>query len=406
MDKSLVVAESGSSGPARYRLLATLRQYALERLEASGEFRSGAPAGRCALPHPGGARPGGVGWPGTGRLAGAGCARKTITCRAALDWLAQGGEAESGLRLATAAALLWEARGDYTLARARLARLLALPGPVQTRTHAEALRIASDLAWKQGDCLAQQRYCEERLAICRALGERAGIAHALADLATPLHLQGHYSQARALLEEALALYKVFGAGPELGSPLTKLANVARDQGDYPAARGLYDEALERFRAAGDRLNAGRVLSGLGWLALYQGDLPAARAWQEESLALRREVGDGWGTAVSLAALGRVAARRGRRGRRPARATRRAWRCSGPRAIREASSSSWKGWRCWRRRISRNAPCVWPGAADALLGAAGRPLAAAGAPGLPPLARADARHGGRARRRLPGRPGGR
>ena len=199
MDKSLVVAESGSSGPARYRLLATLRQYALERLEASGE--SGAVRRRHAAHYLTLAECARAGLGGPER--GVWLARlrpEDDNFRAALDWLAQGGEAESGLRLATAAALLWEARGDYTLARARLARLLALPGPVQTRTHAEALRIAGDLAWRQGDCLAQQRYCEERLAICRALGERAGIARSLADLAVPLHLQGHYGRARALLE--------------------------------------------------------------------------------------------------------------------------------------------------------------------------------------------------------------
>lgn len=106
---------------------------------------------------------------------------------------------------------------------------------MQPRTRAEALRSAGDLAWAQGEYRAQQQHNEERLAIDRRLGDRAGIAYALAELAAPLHLQGRYGEARALLVESLALYRALGAGREIGSPLTKLANVARDQGDYAAA---------------------------------------------------------------------------------------------------------------------------------------------------------------------------
>jgi non-specific serine/threonine protein kinase len=309
VDKSLVVAEGGSSGPLRYRLLEPLRQYARERLEDSGE--AGAARQRHATHYAGLAEDAPAGL--RGRERGLWRARldpEHDNLRAALDWLEQRGEADPGLRLATAVAILWSAGGYPADADARLARLLALPGPVPPRTRADALRAAGDLAWARSDYRAQQRYCQERLAIYRALGERAGIAHALADLAAPLHLQGHYPEARALLEESLALYRELEAGPELGSPLTKLANVARDQGDYLAARPLYDEALARYREAGDRLNAGHVLSNLGWLALYQGDLPAARAWQEESLALRREIGYGRDAAVSLTVLGKVAAAAG------------------------------------------------------------------------------------------------
>jgi non-specific serine/threonine protein kinase len=314
VDKSLVVAEGGRSGAGRYRLLEPLRQYALERLEASGE----APAVRqrhaahfvaLAEGAPAGLR--GREW----RAWRARLDPEDDNLRAALNWLVEQGAAEPGavepgLRLATAAAMLWTVGGYPADAYARLTRLLALPGPVEPRTRAGALRSAADLAWARGDYPAQQRYCAERLAITRALAEPEDIAHALADLAAPLHLQGHHAQARALLEESLARYRALAAGPEIGSPLTKLANVARDQGDYAAARPLYDEALARYRAAGDRLNAGHVLSNLGWLALYQGDLPAARAWQDESLALRREHGFGRDAAVSLTVLGKVAAAEG------------------------------------------------------------------------------------------------
>ena len=308
VDKSLVTADEQPDGSVRYRLLETLRQYARERLAAGGEGE--AVRRRHAAYFLGLAEAAGPDLLGGRQSAWLDrLEREHDNLRAALEWLTERGAAEAGLRLADAVGPFWMTRGYLQEPRARLERLLALPGAEGTSLRARVLVGTAGLAWAQGDYAAERRLAAAGLAGYRAAGDAAGAVKALGFLARAALDQGDYAAARDLAGQALAPQRDL-PWPAPFLPLAILAHVARDLGEYATARPLYEENLARARAAGDRRRTGHLLESFGWLAGYEGDLPAARARFEESLALRRALGQRHDAAGSLTALGWVAVARG------------------------------------------------------------------------------------------------
>ena len=110
VDKSLVVAGASVGGAVRYRMLEPIRQYALEKLEGSGE--AGEVHNRHAAfffamaeeAEPELAGPQQRMW--VERLEG-----EHDNLRGALSWVLQRGQAELGLRFGAALWRLWFARG-------------------------------------------------------------------------------------------------------------------------------------------------------------------------------------------------------------------------------------------------------------------------------------------------------
>ena len=126
VNKSLVVVERDPNGLVRYRLLETVRQYALERLMASGE----APRARdrhaayfLALVEQTEPELFGQGY----LVAQARLEREHDNCRAALRWLVERAETEAAQRLAGALGRFWFYRGYLTESAAWMERVLALP---------------------------------------------------------------------------------------------------------------------------------------------------------------------------------------------------------------------------------------------------------------------------------------
>ena len=170
-ERSLVLAEAGAAG-LRYRMLETVREYSLQKLQAGGE--------ECAVRSAHG-RLTSWGWPklplrgmhgpeqsrwlnlleaehGNLRAALAGC-------------LETPGGGEVGRRLAAALAPFWELRGDLSEGREALSAALALPGAPADRTRARILVGAGRLARLQGNWSAAQTFWTEALGIWRQLGD-------------------------------------------------------------------------------------------------------------------------------------------------------------------------------------------------------------------------------------------
>ena len=134
-DRSLVVAEARADGTARYRLLETLRQYARQKLAASGE--EDATRARDAAHYLALAEQASPATPAGDAAALHRLEREHADLCEALRWWAGRGEAEPGLRAATAPAWFWGMRGHRTerrewqptpSPRPRL-RARAAPGP-------------------------------------------------------------------------------------------------------------------------------------------------------------------------------------------------------------------------------------------------------------------------------------
>src|SRR6266446_1818115 len=306
VDKSLAQQVEQAKGESRFVMLETIRDYALEKLQASGE-RASTKRGHAAYclvlaeeeaSDPSGAQ--GTEW--IGRFA-----LEHDNFRASLEWLTETGDAEWGLRLGTALFRFWEIREYLAEGRDRLGRLLKLTGAAApTKARTRALFAAGVLAGEQGDYASAEMHISESQNIARQLGDNTGVAVSLNALAVFARDRGSVAKARALFEESLALWRELGDLKAVARALSNLANVVKLQGDYDRARSLYAECLSIFRGLGDRTGVAWSLNYQGDVARDQGDFAAAQTLYEQGLAIFRELGDRWGIAGTLADLGSLA----------------------------------------------------------------------------------------------------
>ena len=311
VDKSLVVFEEreGEVG-GRYQLLETVRQYALEGLQASGEierFRSRhrgwfmvlaeAEAEKLLEADP--------------QISLRRLEIEYDNLRAALIWYAldeQG--AEPNLRLAGALGRFLYLRGHYSEGRQCLEQTLEREeAQAATLSRARALNGAGVLASSQGDYAAAQTLLEESLRIYREWADRPKIAVVSNNLGVAYYYLGDYAAARALYEENLRLHRELENKRSVALTLNNLGTLAREQGEFAAAQAFLTESLSLRRELGDRLGFAVVSNNLGNVALCQGDHSLAHALHTESLHINRELGDRQGIANSLRNLGSVAHRR-------------------------------------------------------------------------------------------------
>ncbi|MGQ0549733.1 MAG: tetratricopeptide repeat protein [Armatimonadota bacterium] len=308
VDKSLLLVEQRGT-ELRYRLLETIRQYAEERLRASGDeavlrarhrdwFLRLAEQAEPAVRGPEQAA-----W--LERLDA-----DHDNLRMALEFcMAEGGE--NGLRLAAALWPFWEIRGHMAEGRRRLTAALSVAGAmVQSPSGAKALTAAGVLAYRQGDHTAARGFLEQSLAISRTAGDSAGVAMSLNSLGNVARDEGDFAAAASFYKESLAIRRALDDKRGVAYTLNNLGNVVRAQGDYASARALFEEALASLRPLGDRHAIGAVLGNLGFTAWEQGDHAASRAFQEEALEIYRVLGDKPGIGNTLSYLGLVASAQG------------------------------------------------------------------------------------------------
>jgi len=305
VDKSLVQQVEQAKGESRFVMLETVREYALEKLEVSGEeaLTKRAHAAYClVLAEEATEESGAEGAEWLERFA-----FEHDNFRAALEWLTETGDAEWGLRLGAALFHFWETRDYLTEGRARLDKLLKLAGAAAaTKVRARALFAAGVLAGGQGDYASADALVGESLDITRELHDKQGVAVSLNALAVLAKGRGDVAVAHSLLEESLAGWRELGDLKAVARSLSNLANVVTLQGDYARARSLYAECLSIFQGLGDRTGVAWSLNHQGDVARDQGDTLAARTLYERSLAIFRELGDSWGIAGALADLGTLA----------------------------------------------------------------------------------------------------
>jgi non-specific serine/threonine protein kinase len=308
VDQSLV-QQREEGGEPRFGMLQVIREYALERLEASGEaeaLRRAHAAFMLALVER--AEP-----KLTGSDAGAWLDR--LECehdnlRAALSWAWQRGEVETGLRVVAAVFRFWMVRGYLREGRVWAERLLALEpkdaGTSLGEIRAQALRAAGVLALYQGDEVAAGNWLEQAAALGRAVGDLRTVANALSSLGVMALGQGDLARAESCLEESLALMRAVGERRGVATVLTNLGIVVYMQGDIERAAAVFAEALAVSREVGDRDLIATNLANLSSVALRQGEVARAEALGREALALYWELGDPRRCAVGLEGLASAA----------------------------------------------------------------------------------------------------
>ena len=309
--KNLVRLEGDSGGEPRYGMLETIREYARERLHASGAADE--PARRHAdfflelaeevdrTVRAGGVDP----VPLLDRIE-----REHDNLRAALDHLHGQDDVARELRLASALQYFWVVRGHHSEGRARLDQALSRERPDDPRLLAKALASAGRIAYRQGDFeQARHRYTES-LAAAREAADDSAIGQALSDLGSVAREADDHDRAEQLYAESADALRRAGNIVRLGTVLNNSAILCLERGEIARARELADEALALQDESGDK--EGRIFTvfTLGRIALGEGRADEAARRLHESLTLAREVGYRDVSAHCLLAIAELMLRRG------------------------------------------------------------------------------------------------
>jgi non-specific serine/threonine protein kinase len=287
IEKSLVVMDGDGK---RYRMLDTVREYALSRLDESKD--AGATRDRHLAFYLAFAERGRTQF--FGPEQGSWYARFDLerdNLLAAHAWCERAaGAAEAGLRLVYAISLYWIHRGGLQLGQRVTLEALARPG-AQTRNLARcrAVYIAAQITSCMGRYADSEGYAEESLAIAREIGDGERIAIALMSLALQLAVEDR-PRARAYSEEAVAQARRVNLRLLLASALGMLAELERVDGNLDAAEPLYVEALALARESAESRTIAVQLINLASVSIARGSVEPARPRLVEALGIVEQLG--------------------------------------------------------------------------------------------------------------------
>jgi non-specific serine/threonine protein kinase len=317
VDKSLVMVDGEFDSTRRYRFLETVRQYARERLQQSGEEES--VRGRLFefflnLAHaaePELLKRNQLLW--LERLQ-----REHDNLRIALEWgLASDQAGRRSLELATALHWFWLKRGYLDEGVQFLERALAKHPGAATNERARGLMALGTLIFFRGDFPRAQNLLDDCAALARAGGELSTEAFALGIGAmAAMERQDPVGGARRAEESAVAA-RAAGMPWLEGFSLTFHAYEALFAGAIDRAADLHENAVALGRTHGDVWGLGIVLNDLAILRVVQHRHGEARALCGEAIALGRQCGDRRAIAWALGVIAGADAAEGH----PARAAR-------------------------------------------------------------------------------------
>jgi predicted ATPase/DNA-binding SARP family transcriptional activator len=254
--------------PDRFTMLQTIREYAAERLEQSGD--SDAVRGRHCRHYLALAERA-----YEGILRGEESAFDSFdqahdNLREALTWAVQTGEVELEVRLVCAMRQFWLVRGQLPEGRTFFERAVAATEGGDPRLRAQALMNGGPFLYRQGELGLARAWWEEALALLTDQQDVAGASRC--------------------------------AG-ELGS-------VAFSEGELDRAGELYARSAAGFESLGDRMRLGIVRGNQAEVCAMRGDLSEAVDYAEECVAIAREVNDADGLVLAIHTLARLMVRLG------------------------------------------------------------------------------------------------
>ncbi|WP_307834544.1 tetratricopeptide repeat protein [Paractinoplanes lichenicola] len=147
--------------------------------------------------------------------------------------------------------------------------------------------------------------------VAARIGDVAGEAHALRDLASACLGLDRYDEADEHLRSALELFRQVDDPGGQARTLNNLGIAADHAGRWPEATEHFAAALALFRRADDPTSEARTLNNLAFLEGLLGRGDAAVEHYSQALALVRRAGDRIGESSALSGLGLAEARCGR-----------------------------------------------------------------------------------------------
>jgi tetratricopeptide (TPR) repeat protein len=319
-DKSLVRPDLAAGDDPRFQMLGTIRDYALERLQAGADFAE--LSRRHALVYL--ALTEALTAQVLGPDARAATDRLELdhdNIRAALDWAVANGETQVALRFIVATWRFWQRRGHLVEARRRIEIVMAMPGlgAQPDELLADAFGAAGGITYWQADAHATYRYYSQALAAAERSGDKRLIARALYDhgfaaVDADRLDDDIYRKGRQLWLRSLELYRELGDPQGIADAAWGLSQAYSADDDVPKALEYAQQALDGYRQLGDQFRIGWGAFVVATVQVRVGDLAAAEQNLRESLAIFAAANDRGGMLMNLAAFFLLARQRGQRTR--------------------------------------------------------------------------------------------
>jgi len=311
LDKNLLVQVDQTAGEPRFRMLETIRAYALEQLDAHGE----AHATRDAL----------TAWL-IDRTTTAfdeqwGPNQRTWTnffelevdnLRAVIAWLLEQGDVDGASWMIVNASRCWHIRGNLAEGWSWAERALALGDAIGIGTKRHRLELmAGWFLFHMGEIDRATAMLLSARARANALSDPYIAAQCRHVLGFIDDSSGRFDDAVAHFEAALGFYRSAGYRTWEAFALNSLGHANFELGNIDQAERHFDEALSVFLQDGNSYGAGMILTNQAKIARARGDLRHARSLFVESLALRWEHQERIGLVGCLRGLGQIEVLAGR-----------------------------------------------------------------------------------------------
>lgn len=307
VDASLVLRDVQAAG-WRFRLLETVRQYAVERAQSTGDLDPAAQRHAAFF----------------ATLADRALAAIDTTdqpavyaeldaeqanVRAALEHAYRVRDAQLLGRLARGVGPYWRLRGYFDEGETWLTRALDVCVAAPAGVRADLLGALGDILLRRSRFEAARSRLEDAVALLRAAPDTGHIGRWLQRLAYCSRAQGDFRGARAVAEEALALAVSRGDGAAASHHVGHLADLALVEGRLEEAQQLFDQAIA-FVHPPSPGHLVAYLDSTARLAVARGDLSDAAERAGRGLAQARELGDLVHIGLNLMTLAYIRRRQG------------------------------------------------------------------------------------------------
>jgi predicted ATPase/DNA-binding XRE family transcriptional regulator len=309
VEKSMIYKMDSS----RYSLLETIREYALEQLESSGDAESMHRAhlayflkmAKAAEPHL---------WDQEQEVWRQRISVDLDNIRSALYWSLERKESkEAEIELgATLISVLWyfwyligapgEAHHWLEIALQRISQ--------SNLVRAKLLLAYGSLVWQRGELTTANHVMQESVSLYYQLEDLHGLAEAIHMLAHIVFDRQNFGEAENIFRQSLAIYESLGNQVLVSTIICDLGMVACHRGDLQTARKYYEESLSSFTQLNVKDGKAQAILRLGDLARLDGNYKEANDLYEHALTINRELHISQEIACALHKLGFVALQHG------------------------------------------------------------------------------------------------
>ncbi len=223
--------------------------------------------------------------------------------RAALQWaLERENQKDSAVTLAATLGIFWKNRGYWSEGRRWLNAALA-HGNASPVARAQAFREAAWLALVQGDCTQAEKFLGRGQELWGGLKDDPNFTRMMGLI---LDGQGKYEQASALVKTSLESFRQLGDRKSIAFALQLLGQIAMKHANYTLAQCYMQECLALRCELGIEPDIARSLLTLGHIMRLQGNNEQACEHYRKSLAIFEKITLQWGMAHCLLNLGKIA----------------------------------------------------------------------------------------------------